>query len=135
MFISIVQQTQPEFSPKAVFWNRGFPIPFYQTELCNVTKPEGTLIPDHHYKSQPRVVILPDRALHVTKTIRHLVERTLSCRALLAATDKKEIILDTILLFRWDRGWQFPLVGNTLSPSPKQLLLGMVCVGVYGIHE
>ena len=35
---------------------------------------------------------------------------------------------------RWGRGWRFPLAGNALSPSPRWLLLGMVCVGVYSIH-
>ena len=38
------------------------------------------------------------------------------------------------LLFRWEKGWRFPLVENALSPFQKRLLLGSLCAGIYGIH-
>ena len=38
------------------------------------------------------------------------------------------------LLFWQEREWWFPLVENALNPSPKQLLLGLGCVGEYSIH-
>ena len=53
---------------------------------------------------------------------------------LLSAADEKQVVPDTILLFWQEKEWQFPLVGNAPSPSPKWLLLGMVCIGVYSIH-
>ena len=38
------------------------------------------------------------------------------------------------LLFQRKRRWQFPLVENAPSPSPKRLLLGLVFARVYSMH-
>ena len=37
-------------------------------------------------------------------------------------------------LFRRERGWRVPLMGNAPSLSPKWLLLGMVCAGIHSMH-
>ena len=47
---------------------------------------------------------------------------------------RNKLTPDTILLFWQERGWLFPLVWNAPTPSPKWLLLWILCVGIYSIY-